>query len=121
MKITKHGVTITDVPGVESIVIADGAAEITFTERAMAYASPLPMLKEFRDALSAAIRELEGISGVASVRPDGPWDRAEEIPDDIDRVFDCDGDDWRRNSNSFSGWSCGTVQDIGSYSPFKRP
>lgn len=123
MKITKHGVTITDVPGVESIVIDSGTAAITFThlEGNPPLIYDLPALKELRDALSVAIRELEGVSGIASVRPDGPWDRAEEIPDDVDRVLDCQSDLWRRNSNSVSGWSCGAAQDISSYQPFKRP
>lgn len=121
MKITKHGITITDVPGVESIVVENGAAEITFTDRVTSfYAFPLPMLKELRDALSAAIRELEGGSGVAPVRPDGPWDRVEEIPDDVNRVLDCEGDFWRRNSNTVSGWTCGSWGNIHVYAPFAR-
>jgi hypothetical protein len=108
MKIEKRGVRITAVPGLESITVeqdtySTGGVHILLKglsvnqrefERGTSYG--IKELGELIEALQAAQQEAQQMAGMPSFVKDdeGPWERLEDIPEHITRIYDKENDSW---------------------------
>lgn len=114
MKIEQRGVVITEVPGFRSITVKADGGDARVVLAVYNLESPLEFvpatLAELIEALQEAHKHALQIAGIRpeSENTTGPWDRLEDIPEHITRVWDNVDDLWERNGRyPETGWNYG--------------
>lgn len=120
MQINRMGVRITDAPGIDDILVQPNTAfehgvAVEITRDANYDRFTIAELNEHIEALTAA-RDAANEMAQLPVKTDdrGPWDRLEDVPIGIDRVWDRDNDHWDR-ATSVTNWGA-WVAETGTYS-----
>lgn len=114
MKIQRHGIRITEVPGVEYIHIENGTITVKHDIDAdMPVTYDVTGLGRFLEALQAAHTEARVQQGLPEPQT-APRVFGEEdpIPTDVMRVRDADGDEWTRNADGLWGETTGTYSNF---------
>jgi hypothetical protein len=126
MKIEKLGVRITEICGAESIEITpDERAEhgvtikITYAIGALLYG--IEQFGQHIDALKSAHAEAAAMAARSASVARGPWDRLEDVPQRVNRVWDYQDGRWDRASDGVWVDMDGNDASASSnkYSPFR--
>lgn len=101
MKIESRGISITDVPRVQSIIIDQTGVSIQFEGVSYVWNWTFAELREFYTAIGEALKR-DPESPVAPVKPEKTkWRKGDPEPEGVTEVIDRDGDLWKRVNGSW--------------------
>lgn len=117
MNIEKRGVRITGIAAVTVIDAVPGEG-ITIGGISPDARYSTAEITELRDALNAA---LEAMGEPVTSGADGPWVHLDQVPANVNRLRDVEGDLLRRNDDGKWNTSCRSYDHWSSdYGPFER-